>query len=517
MTGAPANVGRMMWRSFVPWRKAESLELACTVLFCVALTLWLSLGDPQTKWVLIVLAGLIGWMFLLAIGDAKKLLLVSFVLALQINMNFFIIVDKGSSWVGASGAEGIAIPLIAIPAMLLLLQGQFKRGVPKLHLEKEVVISFSLMFLTAAMTALYAPSKRNVIYNLFEMGGFFGVLFVARNAIKSRQDVVLVLKVLMALLATQAIIYFIQDLLGFTFNVLGATAVRGEALGDVKRYGGTVSVNAKGFSSFITPLLLMGVSCYLTGSKQRSGHFIGIVCGMGAAALIMSFTRMSWVGFGLGCMWIIGIGLRRRRINLNRVVPFLAVMVLAIVLLLPRIIERLNADAASDLQERLNLMKMAWLVIQANPLWGVGSGAYPSVFRDYLTGDLMLGHWLFVVHNAYLLRWAETGIFGLLSLLLFLAVSLRAAYKNCRTEDPLLFSLAIGWVAGLISSLWEMFWDISLGVQTAFLFWFMLGVMLAMNQVLRMGQPSRRRQQAAGGSDFPPVQARDGQVGLEHR
>lgn len=491
-------------------RPGEAVEIASAAAIAALLSIWVVAGEPQTKWLVAVLLGLLGSIFLLASGDAKKTLLVLMVISLQANVNFFLIVDRGSSWVGASGAEGISLPLMAIPATLLVLQAWCQNRKRRFYLEMEIVVPFILMFLTAAMTITYAPSKRNVIYNLFEMSLFLGILFAARNTIRSRDDLVLVIKVLMTVLAAQSVIYFIQDMLGFTFNFLGATTTRGASLGDVKRYGGTVSVNAKGFSSFITPVLLLAVSYYLIGSKKRGGYLLGALCGVGVAALIMSFTRMSWVGFGMGCAWIVGIGLWRRRISMNRLVPFLAATAAAIVLLLPSIMVRLSADATSDLEERLNLMKMALLVIEANPLWGVGSGGYPAVFRDYLTGDLIVGgHWLFVVHNHYLLRWAETGIFGLLSLLIFLAFSFRLSYQSSRTKDPILASLAIGWVAGLISSMWEMFWDISLGLQTSLLFWFMLGLMLVIKKMPLESPAAVRSPRAADWSFAPAPERRD--------
>lgn len=487
-------------------RRAEVVEIACAAAIAVALSMWVVGAEPQLKWIVAVLLGLVGCVFLTASSDAKKTLLVLTVISLQANVNFFLIVDRGSSWVGASGAEGIALPLMAIPATLLVLQCWFQKRRGNFFLEKELVVPFLLMFVTVAMTIPYAPSKRNVIYNLFEMCLFLWILFAARNTIRTRDDVVLIIKVLLTVLATQSVIYFVQDMLGYTFNFLGATTTRGATLGDVKRYGGTVSVNAKGFSSFITPVLLLAVSYYLIGSKRRGGgYLLGLLCGIGVAALIMSFTRMSWVGFGFGCIWILGVGLWRRQIAMSRLVPFLAATAAAIVLLMPSIMVRLSANATSDLEERMNLMKMALLVIEANPLWGIGSGGYPAVFRSYLTGDLIVGgHWLFVVHNHYLLRWAETGIFGLLSLLIFLASGLRLSYRSSCTNDRLLASLSIGWTAGLISSMWEMFWDIALGLQTSLLFWFMLGLMLAIKK-MPLASPATAKIPRTAAWSVPPL------------
>lgn len=470
-------------------QEGEAGEIVCGAVFSVAVALWLVMGEPQTKWVVCLLAGLLGCLFLLTTSNTKKLLLILFVLCLQTNVNFFLIVDKGSRWVGASGAEGISVPIIAIPALLLLMLAWFKHRWRIFFVENQVVIPFVLVALTAAMTLLYSPEKRRVIYNLVEMATFFVVLLAAVNTIKSREDFVLAIKVLMTIIVTQSLIYFVQDMLGFTFTLVGEVSARA---GEQQRHGGTVHINAKGFSSFIVPLLLIGVSRYLIESNRRVNHWFGVVCGLGVASLIMTFTRMSWVGFCLGCLWIVGISLWRRKLRLDRLIPLLVVGAVAVVVLLPRIMIRLADDAGSDLQERLYLMKLAWMVIQAHPWLGIGSGAYGDVFREYITGPLYSpGVWIFVVHNTYLLRWAETGIFGLLCLLVMLVCLFRLAQRSSQVKDETMSAVAIGWGAGLISSMWEMFWDIALGLQTSFLFWFMVGMMLAIKRIERATTQNR--------------------------
>ena len=59
-------------------------------------------------------------------------------------------------------------------------------------------------------------------------------------------------------------------------------------------------------------------------------------------------------------------------------------------------------------------MRIAWRIIADHPLGA--SAPAPTAWSCGTTCGAGLGKWLFIVHNAYLLRWAETGIFGLLSL-----------------------------------------------------------------------------------------------------
>jgi O-antigen ligase len=132
---------------------------------------------------------------------------------------------------------------------------------------------------------------------------------------------------------------------------------------------------------------------------------------------------------------------------------------------------------------------MAWNVIETHPLLGVGAGAYSYVFRQYLSPDLQ-DKWLFVVHNIYLLRWAETGFFGLISFLILPLVSLRQALVCIRLSDEIMSSLALGWSAGLVSILWQMWWDTTLGFPANSLIWFMFGLILVIKRVGFEGLPA---------------------------
>jgi O-antigen ligase len=157
---------------------------------------------------------------------------------------------------------------------------------------------------------------------------------------------------------------------------------------------------------------------------------------------------------------------------------------LAVLCLLPQVMQRVDANHSRDYEERLSLIRMAWNVIRAHPILGVGAGAYSFEFRQYQPHDLLGdGVWVYIVHNVYLLRWAETGVFGLCSLLLFFVVGLRKAVVCTRVHDENQAALALGCSAAVVALLWEMLWDVSLGFSANALVWFLFGLLVAVQRV----------------------------------
>ena len=272
----------------------------------------------------------------------------------------------------------------------------------------------------------------------------------------------------MLILGIQCAIYFIQFSVGATFNLTGEVKV---LEGEIARHRGTIG-SVSGFASFIMPLLFIAISGFLCMREERGRLWLGVLVGLGVAALVLTFTRAAWVGFAVGLVWLTVVGLKRGMISGRRLIPIGLVMAFSVLALMSKIMMRLDADHESDYDERAALVAMAWNVIEAHPLFGVGAGAYGFVFREYVPPNLS-DAWLYVVHNVYLLKWAETGTIGLMGFLFLVGVALWGAVRCTGLEDRALAALALGWSAGLVSVLVLFFWNMPLGFAVDCLFWFM--------------------------------------------
>jgi O-antigen ligase len=98
-------------------------------------------------------------------------------------------------------------------------------------------------------------------------------------------------------------------------------------------------------------------------------------------------------------------------------------------------------------------------MITAHPMLGVGLNNFVVVMPQYLTPDFD-GTWLYVVHNKYLLVWAETGVGGLLAFLAFLLTTLRRGWRCWTAGHPVLSPLALGCTAAIAGDMVHMFVDV---------------------------------------------------------
>jgi O-antigen ligase len=85
-----------------------------------------------------------------------------------------------------------------------------------------------------------------------------------------------------------------------------------------------------------------------------------------------------------------------------------------------------SKDTTGSRQERVELMKQAWRVFEANPLTGIGAGQ----FENYQEPG-QVRHWR-VTHNTLLQLASEIGIFGVLMMLFLFVRGLAAAWKTHR-------------------------------------------------------------------------------------
>lgn len=133
---------------------------------------------------------------------------------------------------------------------------------------------------------------------------------------------------------------------------------------------------------------------------------------------------------------------------------------------------------------RFTLFQGAWQMIKENPLLGKGVGTFMDYCASYTNN---LG--TFYAHNCYLQIWAESGIFALLSFILFAGyVIIQSIKVSSKIPESLSQRLLIGLTAGLLGYLAHGFFEIHLySFQLSFLFWTVLGLTVALSYSLEQG------------------------------
>ncbi len=186
--------------------------------------------------------------------------------------------------------------------------------------------------------------------------------------------------------------------------------------------------------------------------------------------LLMTFSRGAWLGAGVAFILMLSV-LRRFRI----LIAF-TLVILLIMFLIPDVRQRVlfSFQKGGDAR-RLEIWQGAGAMIKERPFLGRGVGNFITYLPRYTAGEFIQ-----YAHNSFLQMWAETGIFSLLSFLIFLLlVFINAGGILLKSKNPLL----LGLFCGISGFLLHNFFDSQLyTLQLSVFFWLLLGFLSACSQ-----------------------------------
>lgn len=457
----------------------------------------LMLSQSATRWQVYTVVGLLVGVFTLVVQDRRRQLVSYFVVGLSLNVHYYITRPEDILYVGNSSPTYFSIPMVLFPAAALTVwtlvdtiggKMRLRWGFP---LTKYVVVVVA----TVTLSAMLSSVRRFGIYSLAEILQWVFIYLVTVNIVRTEEDLALIIRLLLATLAIQCAVFLVQTASGDSFTLTGQVVHYGS--GELLvRATGTVGVTPSGYAIFVEPLVFLSFALWRTRQSAISRGWIGGLAALGSMTLILTLNRTSWVTLILGIL-LVEILCRRRGIArpLSGEVLFGAagVIILLAVVVIPLILPRLGENHGDDWETRKTLMRIASRMIAANPIIGVGPGAYPFYVRNYVPSDAE-GAWLWVVHNEYLLMWAERGLVGLVAWAVWMRAGFRQALLASRVQATEFQVFGIGCIAGLAGLLWEY----TLGVYPPYscyaLLWFMFGLLVAGNGIYgeahRVGQAS---------------------------
>lgn len=229
--------------------------------------------------------------------------------------------------------------------------------------------------------------------------------------------------------------------------------------------------------------------------------------GFGTLGLILTLSRGGWLAFALTATIVAGLAIWRGWLPPS--VPFLAVGVAAVLVfaLQDVIIARLVEDDQGSAHSRIPLMALAFRIIEAHALLGIGANNFALVMLEYVTPNFSeyRGDWLFVVHNKYLLVWAETGLVGLLAFVGFLAATLLTGWRGWQLHDRLLSPLALGFTAAIAAHILHMAVDLFSGRPQVQTLWLCAALIAVIDRLGREGGNDGVRSPGPGVSGATPI------------
>jgi O-antigen ligase len=437
--------------------------------------------DKEIRWFLAPALALASAIFILVVPQKKSVLTVIFILSFQVDIYLRFLY-------GRSGAnDGLALPFVVATGIVLsgwyYFAGQM-RGFTWGGSMRRPIMAFLII---VAVSAIASRERFVGLCTFVYVIEYYFLYWMAFNIVRSEADFRRVVHLILGILAIQAIVYFAQSAMGITFDFLGNTIEKGE----VARPGGTVSSNPAGFVSFIVPALMMASAVALSKYRVILGLYSIPLMILGIAAVGLSYTRAAWIGLVFGFFSIGLIGARRHWLNFKMIVGVLVLATIGLSALLPTMLERVSSDyghsgastTTETYNERMGLNMIALNVIAHHPLLGVGPGAYPYEFRQFIPAGM--NQWVFTVHNVYLLWAAETGVLGGIVFIALLVTGFRVAIRLSRGPTSFISICATGWFGAMVILSWMMFWVPWIGFSYNAMFWFMLGLMDGAQRLVR--------------------------------
>jgi O-antigen ligase len=413
------------------------------------------LGAGSPKYMLV---GVAGALFLVAaplLGSAGRLadvLLAGTILSIcfHADKNFLY-----RAHVGGASALTVSVTDLAIAALIVTRIAQALRGSFELRLQLWWLAAPAFYGVCGFLSLVNAGHPELVVFEelrLLKLLILF-VMFLSLRGLAELRTVLGVLSVAVVIEGALAAAQFLLDS-NLGLSIFGEQAIIQQDIGyAVSRAGGTLghpNILAY-FFEMLCPLML--ALAWVERSRWLRAWYL-FTLALGLLGLVMTLSRGAWVAVPLSLGFVVVVLGSRQLLKLRTVAMFFAaaVVVAGIVApMAPTIQRRLTHDDYRSAAIRYPLDKAAWSIVRQYPIVGVGLNNFSEVFKQHdTTGHSRIFRgYKQVVHNLYLLVWAEVGTLGLLAFLGIFAVPFWSALSGLSRAPPLCRGVLAGGVAGL--------------------------------------------------------------------
>lgn len=427
-------------------------------------------------WGVLSLIVIVSPFVLLAVGDVRRLLLLIpiFDIPIQLDGHLFYRTEL-ASW-GSIAGFNYSLTTIALAGLYTLW-----------------LVDWLVRPTWLQPTAAAAPVDRSWMRPLWALGCYVACvalsLVVARDRQLAAFELVLLLQILLLVIYLVATVRTTADLLFLVrllllalvlqsvvmigLRVLGHSVILGPLnlrIDPDQRVGGAIGGpnTAAGYLALLLPVAL-AVCWSRLGGLTRTLAFLAL--GLGCVGLGLTLSRGGTISAVIGLTIVFVLCWRRQGwslglLSLLAVVSGLVLYFGAGLLFAERMIGVDQGAAAG----RLPLITLAFQIIRDAPLLGIGANNFAVVMPDYLTPEFSRD-WLYIVHNKYLLIWAELGPVGIGAYLWFLLSTLYLGWRTWQQRASLLAPLALGLSAGMIGHMIHMQVDLFNGRQLVQMLW----------------------------------------------
>ena len=432
-----------------------------------------------TKWGGTLFAGMLVFFYMLAVEDKKRFFLVLLILAMILGLTKTLFFTPSPIF---RTTYGFTIPIFFLPLVMLYIIWAFRTVTRKYYSPISTVAlwPFAGLFAMAAISTL-VHNRLYGIFDLFELAISSLIFIYAASEINGKRlRMVIILLVTIALI--EAIIAIAQNLTGSTLGleIFGARQYIKGFMGllTLTRVTGTFG-HPSNLAEFFDLSLPLTISMLFYPMKRSYRLLLMAAVVIGFVGLGMTYSRGGIISSVLFSGIILTIQFCKR-LGLARGIftsAALGVILSLLVLTIPNPIQKgLFRTEYETAYGRIPLMDVAFKMIRANPVFGIGLNNYVPVAVDYdFTPQQLTTSWDTAVHNVYLFIAGEIGIPGLIFFLAVIVCVFRAFLPALRSPDPLILCGGLGFVGGIAAFLFHWFTDLA-PWTTAWIFWLYMGL-----------------------------------------
>ncbi len=455
-------------------------------------------------------AGLVGAVILIAlplIRDRRLFCLYMIVLlsGIKLRVTFLAFPHMG-------GAGGLFFDAVD-PFLLLLLYFQVRdriRGHPRTYRFPPACALWTGMILLGVGSVIFGYLRILAANEAFRMAKLLLLALLVVNEVTRHSQfrhVVIALALGVIVQSTAALAQFLMgaqlglDFLGeATDEEINELSVGTLLTGEFAYRPGGLLGHSNLLAAYLALYMPMAIALILAPVSWLLKVLLAIALLVGQPALVLTLSRGGWIEFSIAFVIVLALGavhpVSRRKFLLARVVIVAGTVAVAAALS-PQILQRVVGADPNSVKGRIEWLGTATAMIMDNPMFGVGLNAYVYAQLPYgenktpqeMTqqyGDL----WP-VVHNSWVLTWAEQGVFGFILWVALHISVIAVAVRNLRIRDPMMHALSAGLLAGFIAIMIDGLTSFFVRTEApARMFWIAAALILAIGYWRRANEQS---------------------------
>lgn len=420
-------------------------------------------------------------------NDLEKVVLAAIAVSVPLCLDFSVIISPY-----ARNAENLArghltivaltelritlvLMVLAIGYALWILEAS-RSGAKKVRFFSVTTIP-GLGFIFMSILSIYQAKDLSLgLFSLCQLVEFFLTYFYLVNHLRTEQEILFFVQALMWGMFAESLLMILQWMTGLQFAFASIQAVISPYPRRIAGTFGNPNIAGGVISGFLA------IACAMIWVfPKRSQKVFALLCFVsGCLALLSTSSRASWGSFLAAFLAFVSVAFWRGWVQRKTLIWMLVGTVIVILIFYPVIYDRLTRDDFGSAESRPRMARLAWNVIRANFWLGVGTNNYALVAANYYTSDVgYLGSVVYSsVHNKYLLVWAETGLFGLLSYVAFLLAPLADSWYNVCMNNRFRSLMGLGLGCAIASMSVQMFAE-HFSLRTSMLFVWMLVSLVA--------------------------------------